>query len=103
MALLQITEFERLAVDGQQQGGPFPSVDGNETFQSVTYTTAAQSAAFQSGTRFVRLCGAADAYVAFGANPTATVASMMIPADTPTLVGIHGANVTKLSVYDGSS
>ena len=51
--------------------------------QSVSIGVAStQSAAFNVGTRFVRLHPSAHCHVLFGANPTATTDKMMMQANT---------------------
>lgn len=100
MAFLYIQEYEDLAQD--RAGNHIPA--GNEpavASQRVTFTVAAQSAAFDGRTRFVRLIADADAFVAFGDNPTATASSMKINADTAEYFGVRPG--IKLSVYDGVS
>lgn len=49
------------------------------TAQTVAFTTTTQSAALGANTVHVRLIATAACYVAFGANPTATSANMMLP------------------------
>ena len=94
MAKAHIQEYHELAEDGlgyRVPVGQEPAV----AVQSVTYTTATQSSALNSSTRFV------DAYVAFGDNPTADGDSMYLPVDTAEYFGVTPG--TKISIYDGTS
>jgi len=49
--------------------------------------TSAQSTAFDTQTRYVRIASTADIYILFGANPTAVAtansSTIFIPADQP--------------------
>lgn len=101
MATLRIVEYSSLAVDGSGHLVPIPQ-EPAVTRQTVTFTTAAQSATFRQETKIVRLESTVDAYVQFGTNPTATALSGRIPANAVEFRGVDG-NSSKLSVYDGSS
>lgn len=99
MASLYISEYVRAA---DPPGANMPvGLEPAVALQKVTYTTAAASAAFNSGTRFVRVIADADVWLLFGASPTATVAHMFLPADTEKYVGVEPGQ--KVSAYDGSS
>ena len=104
MATLWITEYSDIA----ESFGGKPVLVGREpslTVQSVSYTTTAQSNNFHPKTRFIRVKADADAYLEFGQNPTATVASTAVEADVAEYFGveiIRNQNI-KLAVYDGSS
>ena len=79
MALLDITEFRDLPIDGLGRMilcGKWPAL----TQQQVSYTTTTQSAAFGADTRFIRMHTDTACRVAFGDNPTATSASMRMAA-----------------------
>lgn len=51
------------------------------TNQSVTFTTSAQSAAFQSTTTVIRVVADANCHIAVGTNPTATLNDMLLRAN----------------------
>ena len=50
---------------------------------AVADSSAANSTAFNSETREVRIVCTVDSYVEFGASPTAASSSLIIPAYTP--------------------
>lgn len=88
MAKLFITEFQYLEnandIGGVPQVARLPG-----TTQAVTYTTTSvQSTAFAATTRFVRVVSDGAGFLAYGSNPTATVNSMRIAADSPEYFGI---------------
>lgn len=98
MAIMHISEYERLAVDSQGnvlQAGEEPA----STTQAVTFTTAASSAAFRDSTRFVRISLDAAGFVAFGASPTAvTAVSTPMAANVPEYFGVRPQTVAGLKV-----
>lgn len=51
---------------------------------------SAQSAAFQAGTRFVRIVATTDVYLAFGSNPTATSTGILLPAGVVEVFPVNG-------------
>ncbi len=71
--------------------------------QSVTYTTSAQSVAFNSRTDFIRIVCDAKAHFKFGANPTATATDPYVPADIAEYFGIPDSGTWEVAFYDGSS
>ena len=83
--------------DGVAQTIKEPSV----TTQAKDFTTATQSDAFNSSTRIIRVASNTLCYIAFGANPTATATSMLLPAFGVEYFGVNGGD--KISVYDGTS
>ncbi len=101
MANLYIREYAYLARD---ENGRLAQIGAEpaEAGQSVTYTTSAQSAAFQAGTRFVRVIADADAFLDFGANPSAAVADgLLVKANEYEYFGVVPGQ--KLAAYDGTS
>lgn len=59
--------------------------------QKVTLSTSsAQSAAVAATTKSVRVCSDIDCFILIGANPTATISSVYLPAKTPQVFGIAG-------------
>ncbi len=106
MATLYTTEFNN----------PTDTVDGSSviivpfvelgyepalTTQKTTFTTAAQTSAFNADTNFVRLVATADCHILFGASPTATSSHEFFVANVEYWRGV--GNGDKLSVYDGTS
>lgn len=100
MAKAHIQEYAELAEDAKGYRVPVGKESAIAT-QSVTYTTASQSAAFDSATRFVRIICDADGFLAFGTNPTADADSMFLPLDTAEYFGVVPGE--KVSIYDGTS
>lgn len=102
MANMYIEEFANVARDNDGQiipVGRMPSL----TSQKVAYTTSSASAAFQTGTTLVRITCDAEAWLSFGANPTATVSSMNMQASTPEYFGVKADGTLKVAAYDGVS
>lgn len=88
MSTLYITEFDALPIDtglATPQTGALPPVA--EQTRSISGSSA-QSAAFNSRTRFVRLHASVACHVTVGANPTATTSSMKLPADSTEYFGV---------------
>ena len=90
MSNLSITEYEQLArgANGDRiPAGDEPSL----VIQNVTFTTSsAQSAAFNSKTRFVRIISDVDARFVIGENPTASASeSSLISAGAPEYFGVN--------------
>lgn len=105
MATLSITEYAKMARDSAGHLIPV-GMEPAVARQSITYTTAAQSAAFNASTRFILVVAAsADGYLEFGTNPTATATDTRIVQDVAQFFGIDPdlaqAGTYKLSVYDG--
>lgn len=69
--------------------------------QAITFTSAESSAEFNDSTRIVRIVSDAQCYVAFGASPTATANSMLMPAFGVEYFGVNPGD--KISVYDGTT
>ena len=69
--------------------------------QQVTFTTSNPSAAFQEGTKFVRVVCDAKAHFKISASPVATANSPYLPADSPEYFGVR--KELKIAFYDGSS
>jgi hypothetical protein len=102
MATCKISEF---AAIGQSAGKdiqiPFePAI----AHQSVTYTTATASSAFNDKTRFVKLYPSADCYVRFStAGSAATTAYEFLKGTTDHWRAVGEGQSFKVSIYDGSS
>ena len=72
------------------------------TTEKVTFTTAAQSAAFDDGADVMRFEADADAYLLFGTDPTATEANgLKVASGSVEYFAIRPGD--KVSIYDGSS
>jgi hypothetical protein len=100
MATAWVTEYANLARDGQHYSTPLPQEPAITT-QTFTFTTHAESAAFNEQTNFVRVYASAAARIAFGASPTAIAGSTPIAATVDYWFGVHPGQ--KVSIYDGSS
>lgn len=98
MATLQITEYDKLAVDSGGHSVPV-GLEKSLAVQNVTYSTATSSSALNERTRIVRLIADVDAHVNFGG--TATVSSTRLEANVAEYFGVHGGET--ISVYDGAS
>lgn len=88
MARLNITEY----VNAEQGGAgtlQIPLDNGNVTRQSVSFAASVQSNAFQSNTRYLRLCADTACYVRLGTNPTAiTLTDTYLPANVVDWVAV---------------
>ncbi len=103
MATAHILEIGKIGsgdVDGWIQPMPIAQMPPIAE-QTVTYTSATQSAAFNADTRAVRIDGAAERFVAFGSNPTATAASIRLKAGEWEWFGVDPGD--KVSIYDGTT
>lgn len=87
MAVANIKEFVGLPTNGSGQVVPVVSSQ-DQTNNNVTFTTTTQSAAFQPNTRFIRVVCPVACHLEFGENPTATTASLYLPADTVEYFGV---------------
>lgn len=76
MATLKIWETVRAS-----HGLPLVRLDARVTYQTVTFTTATQSAAFDSDTGIVSLISDVNCAVAVGANPTAVATDFPLDAN----------------------
>jgi len=54
-------------------------------------STHAESSAFASTTKSVRVVSDADCWILFGATPVATNAKIYLPAKTPQVFGVEGS------------
>ena len=100
MAKLHIVEFTRLSNDGlgnDVQTAEMPGI----VDQVVTFTSSAQSVAFNKDTRFVRLIADAKAHILFGSSPTATADNSYIAAGVGEYFGVKRGD--KVAAYDGTT
>jgi hypothetical protein len=101
MATLHIREYAYLARD---ENGRLAQIGAEpaEAGQSVSFSTSSQSAAFQVDTRFVRVIADADAWLDFGADPTAaTAGGLLVKANEAEYFGVVPGH--KVAAYDGTS
>lgn len=89
MSTMYITEYTELATD-KRGNAVQAGLDKGSTTQKVEFTaTAGQSAAFQKGTKFIRISCDGAGYLAFGDNPTAvTLEGTPVQANTPEFFGV---------------
>ena len=102
-ATCKISEYAFLVLDDKNKVVPVAREPAVAT-QTVTYTTAVDSAAMNAATRFVRVVCDAKAHFVFsvaGTNPTAS--SPYLPGDTPEYFGVKVGDAIIISFYDGSS
>lgn len=98
MATLYITEFAAL---GTPANGGNIQVAGQSPIAEQTVSisgTSAQSSAFNTNTRFVRLHTDAICSVLFGTDPTATTAKMRMPANGTEYFAVPQAQSYKVAV-----
>jgi hypothetical protein len=99
MPVLWITEYGGLAVDHRGAVVPLPAEPSFT--QMVAYGKATACEAFRPDTCYVRLVGNADAYVAFGLEPVATIYSEPILARCEAFRRVRPGH--RISIYDGVS
>jgi hypothetical protein len=88
MAIVDITEYQRLAVDQQ---GEFiqTGIEPGIRQQVAIGAGSVQSSAFDQSTLLVRVHADAPARIEFGANPTASGASARIAAGASEYFGVR--------------
>lgn len=102
MATMYIREYKHLCRDKTGRVIQAGLEDGTATGQTVTYTTSTASAAFGADTCLVRITCDAEAFLDFGAAPTAAAADgVNVQADTPEFFGVVPGQ--KVAAYDGTS
>ena len=72
----------------------------NVTIQNITFSTAQQSAAFQSDTTIIRLLSDVNCHILVGSNPTADLNDMYLRAGVEYDFYVTGG--TKLSVVQAA-
>jgi arginine/ornithine N-succinyltransferase beta subunit len=93
---LNITEYIDLADDGPGSS-VMAGLEPNRKTQDVAVSAVpAQSEAFDSATRFIRLHTTEDIRIAVGENPTATATSTRLGAGATEFFGVHPGH--KISV-----
>jgi hypothetical protein len=76
-------------------------VDGTAKFQTLATSTASVQSAVINADKVVLICNEAH-YVAFGANPTATDASFIIPIGVPIQMAFTKGHKVAARTYNGS-
>ena len=107
MAKASVTEFSGLVRD--VGGGVAQCLDwaAMTARQSVSFTTTAQSAAFNDDTAIIRIAADADCWYLVGSNPTATAdisttaASVFLAKGAVDTIGVESGE--KIAFYDGST
>lgn len=100
MATLWITEYHEIPIFAPGNAAPMAS-EPAVADQTVTFTTATASNAFNSAAKYVRLYPSANCHVKFGSAPTATASMQKLAAGVEYWRGVVAGQ--KVSVYDGSS
>lgn len=98
MSTVSVTQFSAVAqaANGSLMCPQAPFVATEDINAS---TTSAQSAAFDSQTRFVRIVSDANVRVRIGSNPTAVATDMPIRADMPEFIAVVPGD--KIAVIEG--
>lgn len=98
MSNLYISEYAGLVsgVPGGVQAAQEPSI----ATQKVSFTTATQSSAFNTATRFIRVHSDAVCSISFGTNPTATTSHLRLVAGQTEYFGVVGGH--KVSAVDNT-
>lgn len=100
MAKAHVQEYA--ALDRMYTGSPAPLArEPAVATQAVTFTTSTQSSAFNADTQLVRIVADAACHLAFGANPTATANSMLLPSGAVEYFAVTPGH--KVAIYDGTS
>lgn len=98
-ATCSIVEYGQLKLDASNR---IAQIAGAViTTQVVTYTVSAQSTAFNSQTRYIRIICTAKAHYTMSTNPTATANHPWVPADSAEYIGVVPAD--EIAFYDGTS
>lgn len=87
MATLWIREFDRAGESSNGSGLQIP-MEGSTRDQTVTFTTSAQSAAFNAATQYIGMISTVAFHYKVGSNPTATTSNLLVPANTMLFIGI---------------
>ena len=101
-ATCSVGEFRAQQTDPGLSLLAMPVLDSALAVQKITYTTSTQTAALNASTVYVYITCDALAYIAVGANPTATATSLRIPANTVVYFSLATKSL-KIAFYDGTS
>ena len=100
-ATCKLSEYRTLARDSNGNWIPV-AVEPSVARQSVTYTSSAQSAAFNSSTRFIRVvCDAKAHFRVTTAGTNAVATDPFVAADSPEYFGVTPGDV--IDFYDGTT
>lgn len=91
MALLDISQYDRLPIDGMGRAIPTALEPHNTHEQVAVGGGSLQSAVFDQGTQFVRLHTDTACRVEFGVNPTAAGTSKRLAANATEYFGVKKA------------
>lgn len=100
MATAYITEYARLSGDADGHFLQIPE-EPAVAVQTVTYTTATSSAAFNNSTKYIKINLPTGGRILFGTAPTAVAGSTYCIADKDYYFGVIPGQ--KVSCYDGTS
>jgi hypothetical protein len=102
-ATCKVSEYRVLAEDSNGDEIQV-ALEPRVTSQTVTYTTSAQSSAFNSATRFIRVvCDAKAHFRITTAGTNATADDPFIAADSPEYFGVQPGQALIIDFYDGVS
>lgn len=101
-ATCSIGEFRAQQSDPGLSLLAMPVLDTALAIQKITYTTSTQTAALNASTVYIYMTCDAAAYIAIGANPTATATSLRVPANIVVYFSISTKS-QKIAIYDGTS
>jgi hypothetical protein len=90
MAKLYVTEFADVVRPPNSASPPFGALNSLVIDQApITFSASTQSAAFATGTKFVRVHTDSICSIAYGSNPTATTSSFRMAAGQTEYFGVN--------------
>lgn len=92
MALLDISQYDRMPVDGLGHSIPTGLEPQTAQVQVAIGAGSVQSAVFDQGTQFVRLHTDVACRIEFGVNPTAAATSKRMAANATEYFGVKKAS-----------
>ena len=92
MAVLFITEYRKLAIEGSGTSVLVGQEPGNDQTVAIA-AGSTQSAALSLATKFVRVHTDAICHILFGANPTATTGNKRLAAGQTEFFGAVGGHI----------
>ena len=102
-ASCKISEYRAVGKDGPGNVIAAP-LEPPVTTQTVSYTTATASSAFNSATNFLRVvCDAKAHYRVTTAGTAATATDPFVPANLPEFFAVNPNLSYRISFYDGTS
>jgi hypothetical protein len=97
MATLWIREFDKAGEAPNGEALPIP-MEGSTRDQTVTFTTSAQSAAFNASTQYIAMISTVAFHYKVSSNPTATTSHLLVPANTMLFIGIEQGSLKVAAV-----